>query len=85
MFKTATLVPIQANMIDMNLISSDDQVCLEFLGFFFLIILFVCYFQIKLINAYHERVRGTIGDLLKEQGHLEAYEWLVEQTKPIVM
>lgn len=41
--------------------------------------------EIKLINAYHLRVRVTIGDLLQEQGHLEAYEWLMQQTIPIVV
>lgn len=73
-------------MIDMNLITS-DEVFLIFLFKKYNLITFYYFYlhQIKLINTYHERVQKTIGDLLQEQGHLDAYDWLVQQTIPIAV
>lgn len=58
MFKTATLVPIQAKMIDMNLISS-DEVCLEFLGFFFFDYSFCVLFPDKIDKCVSRESSGN--------------------------
>ncbi|MCL4136578.1 UNVERIFIED_CONTAM: hypothetical protein GTU68_058176, partial [Idotea baltica] len=39
--------------------------------------------EIDWLNAYHTRVLETVGALLLKQGHKEAYDWLVEETRPI--
>lgn len=39
--------------------------------------------EITWINAYHAKTLKEVGDLLKQQGHSEAYEWLKKATEPI--
>ena len=42
------------------------------------------YWQIKWINDYHKTTAKLVGDELKKQEKMEEYDWLMEQTKPIV-
>ena len=37
------------------------------------------------INAYHHRVLSTIGPMLQEQNEIEAYDYLVKATSPIIV
>lgn len=40
-------------------------------------------FELDYLNKYHQRCRDVIGPLLEEQGHLEAKQWLWNETEPI--
>ncbi|CAB4038272.1 xaa-Pro aminopeptidase 1 [Paramuricea clavata] len=40
--------------------------------------------QINWINDYHKKTAKRVGDELKKQGKMKQYDWLMEQTKPIV-
>ena len=39
--------------------------------------------QIDWLNSYHMECRNKVGELLQQQGHQEAYNWLVRETQPI--
>ncbi|XP_076035490.1 aminopeptidase P isoform X2 [Oratosquilla oratoria] len=39
--------------------------------------------EVKWLNNYHAECREQVGKLLLQQGHKEAYDWLVKQTEPI--
>ncbi|XP_069973285.1 xaa-Pro aminopeptidase 1 [Penaeus vannamei] len=39
--------------------------------------------EIDWLNRYHAECRDKVGKLLLQQGHKEAYDWLVRETQPI--
>uniref|UniRef100_A0A0P4X235 Aminopeptidase P N-terminal domain-containing protein n=1 Tax=Scylla olivacea TaxID=85551 RepID=A0A0P4X235_SCYOL len=61
-FKTVTMVPIQAKLIDPALLTKKE---------------------VEWLNAYHAECREKVGELLLQQGHKEAYNWLLKETEPI--
>jgi len=46
---------------------------------------FVLYvLQRNWVNEYHRRCREVVGAELEKQGRMEALEWLIRETQPIV-
>lgn len=39
--------------------------------------------EVDWLNSYHMECRNKVGELLLQQGHQEAYNWLVRETQPI--
>lgn len=39
--------------------------------------------EVEWLNAYHTECREKVGELLLQQGHKEAYNWLLKETEPI--
>ncbi|XP_045110270.1 xaa-Pro aminopeptidase 1-like [Portunus trituberculatus] len=39
--------------------------------------------EVEWLNAYHAECREKVGELLLQQGHKEAYNWLLKETEPI--
>jgi Xaa-Pro aminopeptidase len=39
--------------------------------------------EINYINQYHEKCLDTVGPLLREMGHKEGLNWLVNESRPI--
>ncbi|CAH1183392.1 unnamed protein product [Phaedon cochleariae] len=40
--------------------------------------------EIRELNAYHEKCREVVGAVLEKQGQMEAREWLIRETQPLV-
>uniref|UniRef100_F6W3N0 Xaa-Pro aminopeptidase 1 n=1 Tax=Ciona intestinalis TaxID=7719 RepID=F6W3N0_CIOIN len=62
-FESLALVPIQAKMIELSLLTAEE---------------------LAWLNNYHKKCRDVIGSQLQKSGHNDVYDWLIEQTKPIM-
>jgi len=60
-FRDVTLVPIQAKLIELSLLTAQE---------------------LAWLNAYHERVRGEVGPLLKGKDQ-RGYDWLMRETEKL--
>ena len=46
-------------------------------------VIYLPFYQVEWLNAYHAECREKVGELLLQQGHKEAYNWLLKETEPM--